>query len=220
MMNLIEATNYFLGEDDESNGIMAMVAKVLKMFEVDTSLFTDPQKAKEFLNSNQGSFAKAYSLYNKVSGVSESYMSEGVFDMFSGLNKSVIIMFVFIAISGALGKAHATIDDLVNNMRAVASQVKVIDTDYNNPQAGYQIKQTGHNDVKKILQGLDPEELKRIKAMAEKEGLTDWNRVKAALSTLIVGSFATDKTPVLQRLNGLDGRDLKTLIDVALSKVK
>lgn len=219
-MNLIEATNYYLDEAEEPNGIMDIVTKILKMFKIDTSIFTDPTKAKEFLDNNQESFAKANALYDKVAGVSESYMSEGVLDIFKGLNTKTLIMFIFIAISGILGEAHATINDLYNNMQAVASKVKIIDVDFNDPRPGYQTIETGHADVKKILQGLNREDLIRIKRMASNEGLRDWSKVKNALETAIINSFILDKGDVLERLNGLNAQELKTLIRRAMSKVE
>ena len=219
MMNLIEATNYYLEEED--NKILQFIKTIIKTFKIDLSQFADPAKLKAWIAQNADDFIKANQLYTKAVGMHEGYLQEGLFDKFRGLNKSVLGMFVIIAICGMINKAHASPADLAKSINDIAHQVQVLDTDPSDTHhAGFDVHVTGdgHSEhVKKIVSGLDDGVLKKLKQLGDTNGYGS-SDVKNVLKIAIAHDFAKD--PHLKdRINGLTAQELEMLIDNALVKM-
>lgn len=218
-MNLYEATNYFLEEDGNENGkLLSLLKKVMRFVKLPS---LDAEVLKKWVLDHSEEFIKANQIYTKAISMRESYsLDEGVFDILRGLNKNTIIMFVLIAMSALAGNAHASVADLADHMESVANQIKVVDVDITDPHNGYEMDVTGKGQFKKILAGLEPSDLQKIKDMAEKEGLDDWERVKSNLKLVIANSFLRDKEHRLERMDNLSGSEVERLVDYALRQVK
>lgn len=214
--------NRLLGEDISSSKIVGLLKTIISKFGIDTSNFTDPNKLKNIIMDNSQYFDKANELYNRFVGVKSEgreYMSEGIFDFFRGLNKGVVAMFVAIALSGMANSAHASVDDLIKNARAIADNVKVIQSDYNDARPGWQTDYIGPNGprhYKQVLDGLDKDKMDTLKQQAEKEGIpleSLKNMVALEIAKSFLKSFKSNPDSFKDRIDNMPIKDFEKMVN-------
>lgn len=125
-MNLNESVNKWLDKMDSNKksliteGVGSNIFKILKTILklVHLPKFST-ESLKKWISDHADEFEKAHTMYTKALTMRESTMNEGILDMFKGMNKNTLIMFVLIAISGLAGSASAvTKDDVAAEIQA------------------------------------------------------------------------------------------------------
>lgn len=86
-MNLIEATNYYLEENESPTGNTSIISKLIKMFNIDLSKFTDPKTLGDFLFKNKSKLGNAMSTAEQLTG---DTVSEGIGDKYNSFMDNVI----------------------------------------------------------------------------------------------------------------------------------
>ena len=126
-MNLIEATNYFLDEDEQTTGNTSIITKLIKMFHIDLSTFTDPKTLGDFLSKNKNKMSKAI---NNAESLSEGTVTEGKFgDNINKFTDDVIEKLAFTS------KEYVTM--LVIVLIASFFNIRELDKSINNTAAHY-----------------------------------------------------------------------------------